>query len=295
MGYSVVNVDELEAGGRTGVVKFVRRALGLEAFGLNWFELPPDTEGHEHDEVESQQEEVNVVVRGGGIWRVDGEEVPVREGSILRFDPEATRCPVAGPDGMAFLAIGVAARRRTRRGARSDRAHPHLVAVRLEDVPRRAARAPAGAARRRPLDLERRARAARARRVRRRAPRPRRGAAADRQGAGGRRGVRRRVTRGRLGGAACGRPRAALLARRLFAVVQLGWLEHGQLADLPVYQHYAALMRAGHGCPTATSGSSTRRRRCPPSSCPRTCRGATATSFAVAHGRCAALAACSPG
>ncbi len=46
MSYTVVNVDELEPGGRTGRVKFVRRALGLEAFGLNWFELPPDTEGH---------------------------------------------------------------------------------------------------------------------------------------------------------------------------------------------------------------------------------------------------------
>jgi len=106
MGFSVVNVNELEAGGRTGMVKFVRRALDVQAFGINWFELPPGAEGHEHDEVSSEQEEVNVVVRGSGIWRVDGEEVPVREGSILRFDPEATRCPVAGPDGMTFLAIG---------------------------------------------------------------------------------------------------------------------------------------------------------------------------------------------
>jgi uncharacterized cupin superfamily protein len=106
MGYSVVNVDELEPGGRTGAVRFVRRALGLEAFGLNWFELAPDTVGYEHDEAESQQEEVNVVVRGGGAWRVDGEEVAVREGTILRFDPETVRCPVAGPDGMTYLAIG---------------------------------------------------------------------------------------------------------------------------------------------------------------------------------------------
>ena len=106
MGYSIVNVHELEAGGRAGVVRFVRRELGLEAFGLNWFELPPDAVGHEHDETGTGQEEVDVVLAGGGIWRVDGEEVPVREGSILRFDPEAVRCPVAGPDGMTFLAIG---------------------------------------------------------------------------------------------------------------------------------------------------------------------------------------------
>ncbi len=107
MSYSVVNVDEIEPGGRTGMVKFVRRALGVEAFGINWFELPPNAEGHEHDEADSQQEEVNVVVHGDGIWRVEGEEVPVREGTMLRFDPEDVRCPVAGPNGMTFLAVGV--------------------------------------------------------------------------------------------------------------------------------------------------------------------------------------------
>jgi len=115
MAYSIVNVDEIEPGGRTGAVRFVRRELGLEAFGLNWFELPPGAEGHEHDEVASQQEEVNVVVRGGGTWRIDGEEVSVREGSILRFDPETVRCPVAGPEGMTFLAVGA------RRGAYEPR------------------------------------------------------------------------------------------------------------------------------------------------------------------------------
>jgi len=106
MGYSVVNVNEMEAGGRTGVVKFVRRELGLEAFGLNWFELPPDAAGFEHEEVESQQEEVNVVIRGSGVWRIEGEEVAVSEGTVLRFDPETVRCPVAGPEGMTFIGIG---------------------------------------------------------------------------------------------------------------------------------------------------------------------------------------------
>ena len=106
MAYSVVHLDELEPGGRTGMVKFVRRELGLEAFGLNWFELPPGAEGHEHDETDSQQEEVNIVVRGHGVWRVEGEEVPAREGTVLRFDPETTRVPVAGADGMAFIAVG---------------------------------------------------------------------------------------------------------------------------------------------------------------------------------------------
>ena len=106
MGYSRVNVHELEGAGPGGAFRFVRRELGVEAFGINWVELPPDAEGREHDESSSGQEEVNVVVRGSGVYRVDGEEVSVREGDFLRFDPETTRCPVAGRNGMTLLAVG---------------------------------------------------------------------------------------------------------------------------------------------------------------------------------------------
>jgi mannose-6-phosphate isomerase-like protein (cupin superfamily) len=106
MGYSVVRIEEIEPGGPGGAVRFVRRRLGVEAFGLNWFELPPDAEGREHDESDSGQEEVNVIVRGSGVFRIDGEEVPFTEGTIFRFDPETTRQPVAGPDGFTMVAIG---------------------------------------------------------------------------------------------------------------------------------------------------------------------------------------------
>jgi mannose-6-phosphate isomerase-like protein (cupin superfamily) len=106
VGYSLVNVDEIEPSGPGGMVRFVRRELGVDAFGINWYELPPNTEGREHDEQESGQEEVNVVVRGSGVYRVDGEEVPVQAGTFLRFDPETIRVPVAGPDGMTLIAVG---------------------------------------------------------------------------------------------------------------------------------------------------------------------------------------------
>lgn len=104
MGYSVVNVDELEA--CHGVVHFTRRALGVHAFGINWFELPPGGEGKEHDESESGQEEVYVVAAGSGKWVADGEEIEVRAGSFLRVDPQTTRQPVAGPDGLTFVGVG---------------------------------------------------------------------------------------------------------------------------------------------------------------------------------------------
>jgi quercetin dioxygenase-like cupin family protein len=116
MAYSIVHVDEVDPAGPGGAVRFVRRVLGVEAFGINWFELPPDSEGHEHDEVESGQEEVIVVVRGSGVYRIDGEEVPVEAGTFLRFDPGTTRCPVAGPEGMTFVAVGAPRGSYTARG-----------------------------------------------------------------------------------------------------------------------------------------------------------------------------------
>jgi uncharacterized cupin superfamily protein len=106
VGYSIVDVTVLEGAGPGGAVRFVRRELGCEAFGINWFELPPDTEGREHDEVDSGQEEVNVIVRGSGTYIVDGERVRVRPGMFLRFDPEVTRQLVAGPEGVTMIAVG---------------------------------------------------------------------------------------------------------------------------------------------------------------------------------------------
>jgi quercetin dioxygenase-like cupin family protein len=106
MGWSVVDVGEIEGEGPGGAVRFVRRRLGVEAFGINWFEIPPNAVGREHDETGSGQEEVNVVVRGSGVYRIEGEEVPAHVGMFFRFDPETTRVPIAGPDGMTMIAIG---------------------------------------------------------------------------------------------------------------------------------------------------------------------------------------------
>jgi len=107
VGYSVVNVAEIEAEGPGGAVRYVRRNLGVQAFGINWFELAPDVRGREHNEVETGQEEVNVIIAGSGVYEVDGETIPVHAGSFLRFDPGTTRCPVAGPEGMTMIAVGV--------------------------------------------------------------------------------------------------------------------------------------------------------------------------------------------
>ena len=106
MGYSKVNVHDLEPAGPGGAIRFVRRELDLLAFGINWFEIPPNGNGHHHNEQESRQEEVNLIVRGSGTYVIDGEEVPIREGDVFRFDPETTRGPKAGTEGLTMVAVG---------------------------------------------------------------------------------------------------------------------------------------------------------------------------------------------
>ena len=103
---TVVDIEEIEGAGPGGAVRFVRRALGVEAFGVNWFELPPNSEGRDHDE--------HGLGPGGGqhhrprlgVYRIDGEEVPIRAPMAFRFDPETQRQPVAGPDGLTMIAVG---------------------------------------------------------------------------------------------------------------------------------------------------------------------------------------------
>jgi uncharacterized cupin superfamily protein len=99
--YDIVHFDELE-----GTVKKVRKALGVTAFGVNYFDLPPLAEGLEHNETQTNQEEVYVYVKGSGRLRIRGEEIEVREGMAVRVDPEVTRQPIAGESGLAWVAIG---------------------------------------------------------------------------------------------------------------------------------------------------------------------------------------------
>ena len=106
MGYDVVDIDTLEGEGPGGAVRKLRRALGARAFGFNHFRLPPGITGREHDHAEQGQEEVYVVLRGSGVMRVDGDEVELRPGIVLRVDPATTRVPVAGDDGLEFITFG---------------------------------------------------------------------------------------------------------------------------------------------------------------------------------------------
>jgi mannose-6-phosphate isomerase-like protein (cupin superfamily) len=105
-GFSYVDVDSIAGEGPGGVARRTRRALGARAFGFNYFVLPPNQSGREHNHAESMQEEVYFVVKGSGTMRINGEEIELKPGRFVRVDPTATRLPVAGSDGLEFIAFG---------------------------------------------------------------------------------------------------------------------------------------------------------------------------------------------
>jgi mannose-6-phosphate isomerase-like protein (cupin superfamily) len=106
VGFNYVDVDTLEGEGPGGAVRKLRRALGAQAFGFNYFTIPAGVTGREHDHADSGQEEVYFVVRGSGVMRVDGEEVELKPGRFLRVDGVSTRVPTAGEDGVEFVTFG---------------------------------------------------------------------------------------------------------------------------------------------------------------------------------------------
>jgi mannose-6-phosphate isomerase-like protein (cupin superfamily) len=104
--YTVIDVDELEGEGPGGAVRKLRRALGARGFGFNYFTLPPNVEGRKHHHADVNQEEVYFVVKGSGRMRIEGDDVELRPGRVVRVSPDATRVPIAGENGLEFLAIG---------------------------------------------------------------------------------------------------------------------------------------------------------------------------------------------
>jgi mannose-6-phosphate isomerase-like protein (cupin superfamily) len=81
------------------------RALELEHSGLTYQRVPRNYRfpyGHTH----KTQEEVYVVVRGGGRMKVDDDVVELREWDAIRVPPGAWRGYEAGPEGLEILVIG---------------------------------------------------------------------------------------------------------------------------------------------------------------------------------------------
>ena len=99
-------IDDMEAT-FGGAFKLARAELGVEAFGFQVMDLPPNLEQFpEHDHAETGQEEVYVVLHGSGEIEVDGERHRMDSETITMVGPTATRKIFTGDEPMRVLAIG---------------------------------------------------------------------------------------------------------------------------------------------------------------------------------------------
>jgi quercetin dioxygenase-like cupin family protein len=91
--YTIKHRDEFESMEGSGECtwKLARKALGTSAFGFNMVEIGPGGEMPEHDEKESGQVELYVILEGDGVLRIEGEDHPAPAGTFASIEPPASR------------------------------------------------------------------------------------------------------------------------------------------------------------------------------------------------------------
>ncbi len=91
--YTIKNRDEFERMEGSGDCTWLlaRRALGTSAFGYNLVEIAPGGQIPEHDEAQSGQVELYVILEGEAVMRLDGEDHPAPAGTFVSLEPAATR------------------------------------------------------------------------------------------------------------------------------------------------------------------------------------------------------------
>jgi mannose-6-phosphate isomerase-like protein (cupin superfamily) len=110
-GYTVRNLRELEDSAAAHgfspdlEARFARDELDSEQLGISLQRLAPSVRApfaHRHGE----DEEIYVVVGGGGRVKLDDDLVEIGPWDAIRVAPETVRAFEAGPDGLELLALG---------------------------------------------------------------------------------------------------------------------------------------------------------------------------------------------
>jgi mannose-6-phosphate isomerase-like protein (cupin superfamily) len=105
-GFVVKPIDEMQAR-NDGIVKLAGAELGVESFGIQVFDFPPDFAHYpEHDHSQDGQEEVYLALRGSAEFEIDGDCVPIDPGRMVRIPAGTKRKLRPGPEGVRMLAIG---------------------------------------------------------------------------------------------------------------------------------------------------------------------------------------------
>ncbi len=104
--HAVKKIDEMEAVFGGGF-KRARAELGVESFGMQIIDMPPNYENYpEHDHGEDGQEEVYVTLRGSGEIEIEGERFPLDEDHVARVGPGVKRKVWPGEGGIRVLVLG---------------------------------------------------------------------------------------------------------------------------------------------------------------------------------------------
>jgi redox-sensitive bicupin YhaK (pirin superfamily) len=104
--YAVKRIDDMEAVFR-GAFKRARAELGVESFGMQIIDMPPNYENYpEHDHAEDGQEEVFLALRGGGEIDIAGERFPLDGDHVARVSSGTMRKVLPGTDGIRLLVLG---------------------------------------------------------------------------------------------------------------------------------------------------------------------------------------------
>ena len=104
--YAVKKIDEMDAA-LFGSFKRARAELGVESFGMQVIDLPPEFENYpEHDHAEDGQEEVFMAIRGGGEIEIEGERFPLDPDHMVRVASGTKRKVWPGAEGMRMVIVG---------------------------------------------------------------------------------------------------------------------------------------------------------------------------------------------
>jgi quercetin dioxygenase-like cupin family protein len=108
--YTIKHRDEFERMGGSGDCTWLlaRKGLDTKAFGYNLVEIAPGGQIPEHDEAESGQVELYVILEGEAVMRLDGEDHPAPAGTFASIEPAATRAILNRSEGTVIaMLIGV--------------------------------------------------------------------------------------------------------------------------------------------------------------------------------------------
>jgi len=108
--YSIKHRDEFESmeGSGEATWKLARKALGTSAFGFNLVEIGPGGGIPEHDEAESGQVELYVILEGEAVLRIGGKDHSAPAGTFASIEPAVSRTILNRSDApVTAMLIGV--------------------------------------------------------------------------------------------------------------------------------------------------------------------------------------------